>query len=510
MLIAAAEFRKRVITGTLPTEKIGRKEPKTPLCSAAFKYMFNACRVPHRIQDSYRMYDPSLHTHCIVARHGKFYAVDFVDGDTGDALPLEVLEERLKLCVRLAEEENSVGVDLGWLTSNDRDSWADARKKLLDVGGVKMEQALERLESGALLLCLDDEEPVSRKQCGEIFWHGGNSSSHNRWFDKSIQIFCTNNGKAGLLGEHSMIDGMPMIGLADHIVRTSYSDALTRAPMSGSGSDFASANNGVESIFGECSKIIDAKGITRVVADAKQSMTKLITDHELHVQSFQGYGSDQIKKMGYSPDAFVQMAIQLATYRLFQKQAATYESSQARVFLHGRTETTRSVSPASSAFVKRMGLTPSNRGNEAINTEKIGLLQQAVSSHVTYIGQAAKGLGVDRHFFGLSLLSSPNDKQPDLYSHPAFQRSKTWRVSTSHLTHPRFDNWGFGEVVPDGVGIGYAVKKTYCMFNVTARKEHGFTEKLSHLLEEALLEMKELHSGSEQAVNAQQHPQSKL
>ena len=79
------------------------------------------------------------------------------------------------------------------------------------------------------------------------------------------------------------------------------------------------------------------------------------------MQSFQGYGSNFIKKAGFSPDAYVQMAIQVATYRLFGKQCATYESTQVRPYLHGRTETTRSVSPASAAFVDRMGL---RRGEE--------------------------------------------------------------------------------------------------------------------------------------------------
>jgi carnitine O-acetyltransferase len=42
-----------------------------------------------------------------------------------------------------------------------------------------------------------------------LFLTGHLSSGHNRWFDKSIQLFVTENGKAGLQGEHSMMDGMP-------------------------------------------------------------------------------------------------------------------------------------------------------------------------------------------------------------------------------------------------------------------------------------------------------------
>ena len=184
------------------------------------------------------------------------------------------------------------------------------------------------------------------------------------------------------------------------------------------------------------------------------------------------------------------MAIQLATYRLHGQQVGTYEATQVRPFLHGRTETTRTVSPASAAFVKRMGLKPQNDVNDkSARNEKLSLLREAVKSHVQYIGKAAKAKGVDRHFFGMAMLVTDEDESPLLFSDPLYQRSKTWRNSTSHLTHPKFDNWGFGEVVPDGVGIGYGVKKDSCIFNLTARREHGFTERLSHLLEEALLEM---------------------
>ncbi len=165
------------------------------------------------------------------------------------------------------------------------------------------------------------------------------------------------------------------------------------------------------------------------------------------MQGFQGYGSDYIKKVGYSPDAYVQMAIQLAIYRLFGKQAGTYEATQMRPYLHGRTETTRTVSPASAAFVKSMGLRPQNDINdESKRNEKLSLLRDAVQSHVEYIKKAGKGKGVDRHFFGMSMLLTDKDTPPTLFSDPLFIRSKRWRVSTSHLTHPRFENWGFGEV----------------------------------------------------------------
>jgi carnitine O-acetyltransferase len=200
-----------------------------------------------------------------------------------------------------------------------------------------------------------------------------------------------------------------------------------------------------------------------------------------------------MKKAGFSPDAYAQVVMQLATYRLWGEQAGTYEATQVRPFLHGRTETTRSVSMESAAFVKKMGLSPQyDEDNAEIRREKLRLFREAVDAHVVYIGNAAKAHGVDRHFLGLSMLVKEGESAPDLYADPVFARSKRWRVSTSHLTHPQFDNWGYGEVVPDGVGLAYSVHPRHCLFNVAALKETGWSDKLCRLLEEALLEMRQV------------------
>jgi carnitine O-acetyltransferase len=213
----------------------------------------------------------------------------------------------------------------------------------------------------------------------------------------------------------------------------------------------------------------------------------------LHVQSFQGYGSTFMKQSGYSPDAYVQMAMQLATYRLWGEQAGTYEATQVRPFLHGRTETTRSVSIESAALVQKFGLRPANdEVDPVIRLEKLHLFQKAVKAHVNYIGNAAQAQGVDRHLLGLSMLVQEGEPTPELYGDPVFQRAKRWRVSTSHLTHPKFDGWGYGQVVPDGVGLAYSIHPRHCIFNITALKHTGWTEKLSQLLEEALLELRTL------------------
>jgi carnitine O-acetyltransferase len=225
MLFATGEFRKSVCSGTLPVDKIGKKQ--TPLCSTPYKHMFNACRIPQLDQDSYRIYDPSRYTHAIVARNGHFFSVEIVNPKTGDPLSVETLEEQLEQCIGIADSKPPA--QLGLLTSSNRDTWTQAREKLIEVGGVQMEKALEIVESGAVLVSLDDTTPVSREECCEKLLTGGKASGSNRWFDKSIQLLVAKNGKAGLMGEHSMMDGMALVNLADHLTNTTYADAKERS-----------------------------------------------------------------------------------------------------------------------------------------------------------------------------------------------------------------------------------------------------------------------------------------
>ena len=150
MLFGAAEFRKLVCSGQLPAEKVGRNQ--TPLCSTAYKYMFNACRIPRREQDSYRIYDPSRHTHCIVACKGHFFAVELTDPESGDPLPVPVLETQLRQCIVMANDIPSSRPKLGVMTAGNRDDWADTREKLLSSGGLAMEEAVEKKSNNRKIL----------------------------------------------------------------------------------------------------------------------------------------------------------------------------------------------------------------------------------------------------------------------------------------------------------------------------------------------------------------------
>jgi len=218
------------------------------------------------------------------------------------------------------------------------------------------------------------------------------------------------------------------------------------------------------------------------VNNAKEQVVKQIDEYDIQVLEFKEYGLKRLRASSWRPsaDAWAQMAMQWASTIVFEKPVATYESTQTRRFLHGRTETTRSVSTASTEWVQSM-----IDGSDFARQKE--LLQRALKSHIQYTREASVAQGVDRHFFGLSMCVENDSEMPDLFTDPVFTRSKNWRLSTSTLpgTSP-----GFGPVQDDGVGIGYdSFHGDVWFFTITARKENNYVQPMRDEIERCLNKM---------------------
>lgn len=101
----------------------------------------------------------------------------------------------------------------------------------------------------------------------------------------------------------------------------------------------------------------------------------LINDVDLRIYMHDAYGKGLMKKCRVSPDAYIQMALQLAYYRDAGKFSLTYEASMTRLFREGRTETVRPCTIESSKWVKAM-----DDKNTTVE-EKIKLLNAACNQH---------------------------------------------------------------------------------------------------------------------------------
>lgn len=457
---AALEFRKQVIEGTLEPEYM----KKLPISMDSYKYMFNCSRVPAKPADFPINYPPTENNYIVVVRKNQFWKVIHEVG--GKQLNTSELEQQFKQIYQKAEKVPAVGI----LTSENRDVWTDARAVLLNTHSSN-KKALETVEAASFVVCLDDASPVTLEERAHQYWHGDGA---NRWFDKPLQFIVNDNGTAGFMGEHSMMDGTPTHRLNDYINEVIVNNKL----------DFSDPSIRSDIPDPTVVKFQINKELQAEIERATKDFTEVIGQHELRVQAYQGYGKGLIKKFKCSPDAYVQLIIQLAYFKMYGKNRPTYESAATRRFQQGRTETCRSVSDDSVAFCKATA-------DPEISPEQTAkLFHKAVKSHVEYISAASDGKGVDRHLFGLKKLLGPTDEVPAIYKDPAYAYSSTWRISSSQLSSEYFNGYGWSQVVDDGWGIAYMINENSIQFNVVS-KGLG-SERMSFYLNEAAGDIRDL------------------
>lgn len=174
------------------------------------------------------------------------------------------------------------------------------------------------------------------------------------------------------------------------------------------------------------------------------------------------------------------MAYQAAYYGLYGKSDCTYEPGKSlthsrgsffprptdhpfflfavmtKTFLHGRTESIRSVTETSKQFLDTF-YSPT-----ATSHEKLEALRKALKRHTALTRECAKGLGHDRHLYALECLwerTHKGEKKPLIFTDSGWKTMNHTVISTSNCGNPALRLFGFGPVVSDGFGIGYIIKE---------------------------------------------------
>uniref|UniRef100_A0A3Q1F471 carnitine O-palmitoyltransferase n=1 Tax=Acanthochromis polyacanthus TaxID=80966 RepID=A0A3Q1F471_9TELE len=446
-----------------------------PMCSAQYERMFNTSRVPGVDTDTLQHMNESKHI--AVYHKGRFYKVwMFYDGRL--LLPREI-EQQMERILADTSEPSPGEEKLAALTAGERTPWAKARETYFSRGKNKL--SLDAIEKAAFCVTLDDTEQrydeanqvKSLDSYGKSLLHG---KCYDRWFDKSFNLIVFKNGTMGLNAEHSWADA-PIIGhLWEHVLsmdplKLGYNeDGHCRgAPHP----NLPGPQRLQWEIPAECQEIIEASlTVARTLAD----------DVDSHVIPFSDFGKGLIKKCRTSPDAFIQIALQLAHYRDKGKFCLTYEASMTRLFREGRTETVRSCTMETCAFVRSM------IRDETIE-ERLKLLKQAAEKHQNMYRLAMTGCGIDRHLFCLYVVSKYLGEDSPFLKEVL---SEPWRLSTSQtplqqvelfdlVRHPEYvsSGGGFGPVADDGYGVAYIiVGENLINFHISSK--HSSPETDSH------------------------------
>uniref|UniRef100_A0A8C9WV02 carnitine O-palmitoyltransferase n=1 Tax=Sander lucioperca TaxID=283035 RepID=A0A8C9WV02_SANLU len=474
--IQAARAGNAIHAIMLYRRKLDRAQIKPiPLCSAQWEQMFNTSRVPGLETDTLQHMNDSKHI--AVYHKGRFFKVwMFYDGRL--LLPREI-EQQMQRILDDQSEPLPGEEKLAALTAGERTPWAKARETYFARG--KNKQSLDAIEKAAFCVTLDDTEqrydadnPVkSLDSYAKSLLHG---KCYDRWFDKTFNLIVFKNGTMGLNAEHSWADA-PIIGhLWEHVlsldpIKLGYTEEGHCC-----GEPHPNLPGPLKlswDIPAECQEVIESSlTVARTLAD----------DVDSHIFPFKDFGKGLIKKCRTSPDAFIQIALQLAQYRDKGKFCLTYEASMTRLFREGRTETVRSCTMETCAFVRAMI-------RDETREERLRLLKVAAEKHQNMYRMAMTGEGIDRHLFCLYVVSKYLGEDSPFLKEVL---SEPWRLSTSQtpmqqvelfdlVRHPEFvsSGGGFGPVADDGYGVSYIiVGENLINFHISSK--HSSPETDSH------------------------------
>ena len=436
---AVLEFKKLVDTGSLEPEYM----KKLPICMDSYKWMFNATRIAARPADHPAKFSTEENKHIIVLRKNQVFKIQHEIG--GEQLNTSELEKQFNRVYKAARQAPPVGA----LTSENRDIWADARE-LLTKASPRNAEGLKTIDSASFVVCLDDASPVTLEERAHQYWHGDGA---NRWYDKPLQFIINDNGTSGFMGEHSMMDGTPTHRLNDYVNNLIFGNKI----------DFSDPSIRTDLPEPQLVSFDITPQVQGEIDRATTDFHAVIGQHELRVQAYQGYGKGLIKKFKCSPDAYVQMLIQLAYYKMYGQCRPTYESAATRRFQLGRTETCRTLSDESTTWCASMCDTTTD------SKTRVDMFHKAIKAHLEYITAASDGKGVDRHLFGLKKLLEPGEEIPAIYNDPAYGDSSSWYISSSQLSSEFFNGYGWSQVIDGGFGIAYMINENRYVWTPSCR-----------------------------------------
>ncbi|WKY03966.1 hypothetical protein Q1695_005165 [Nippostrongylus brasiliensis] len=496
-----ADYKDKIDTKQLERE-ISTGKNKVNMCMQQYERILSCYRQPATAEDEH-IIKPKRNReneHILVMCRNQAFVVHTRVG--GNLQPFAEVLFQLKQVLRMSDARKGFAVAVGASGVGDRDRaaefWENMRQ--VDVNCISLNWAREAL----FVVCLDDEEKpklfpnhptldAKEKdlvQQGKHILTGGGSHKHglNRWYDATIQLVVSKDGTNGLCIEHSCAEGIVIINMAESALRFE-------------------RENRSRNLVSRAEREMSAKPLSWHVDTSsleilkKQTMEfdELFDELDLEVLWFDDFGREFIKKAGFSPDGFVQLALQLAHFKLHGYLVSTYESASLRRFRAGRVDNIRANTREALAWVKAM-----NDPNET-KKSRLVLFRRAADKQALVTQENLLGQGIDNHLCALNVLARQSVENgetkslPEIFQDPLWAELIRFPLSTSQVTTSADipDCYlCYGAVVRDGYGCAYNLQSNAIIFAPSAFKSNPRTNltAFKNSIRSALHDMKNLLS----------------
>lgn len=461
----------------LPPQKAG----KTPLDMDQFKMLFCTCKVPGIKKDTVHTYfktdtEGPCPSHLVVMCRGRIFSFDALCD--GEILSPPELFRQLSYVKKRCENE-AAGDGVAALTTEERTLWAKAREHLINIDPHN-KTILETIQSSLFVISLDESKPYSTPDnYTNMTLEALVGDPTIRWGDKSYNSIVYSDGTFGSNCDHAPYDAMVLVSMCWYV------DQQLKA----TGGKWKGADTVRSMPFPEeLVFTVDSK-VQSDINHAKEQYLETTRDLQVVSYAFTAFGKAAIKLRKLHPDTFVQLAMQLAYYRIHKEPGSCYETATTRKFFHGRTETMRPCTLEAVEWCNAM-LDPTSN----INAKRKAMLL-AFDKHNKLMAEAQDAKGFDRHLLGLYLIAKEEGlPNLDLYNDPLYTKSGGGGnfVLSSSLVGYTTVLGAVAPMVQHGYGVFYRIRDDRLVFSVSAWKScrrtdaASFYNNLSNSLHEML------------------------
>uniref|UniRef100_A0A1I8QD12 Choline/carnitine acyltransferase domain-containing protein n=1 Tax=Stomoxys calcitrans TaxID=35570 RepID=A0A1I8QD12_STOCA len=429
-----------------------------PLDMVQYERLFGTSRIPE-IDKDYLVQSPTS-KHIMIMRRGNIYAVDVLDTN-GNIEPAREILARLCAVEKLDDSKSPAEVPLGVLTSSERNQWARVRQHMIK-SSINNELLTQQIDTALFCICLDTaEDPVySESDPIPAFKSMLAGKATNRWFDKSLSMLLTADGTAAINFEHSWGDGVAVLRYFNEVFKETMNRPFVSTDDLKSITQLPVNTDKVRHLNFEIDDYLKNE-----VKNAYDRNLKTINSLNMQMLIYPKLSKKACKADRLSPDSIMQLSFQLAYKQTYGKYVGTYESCSTAAFRHGRTETMRPCTLATTEFCDNV-----LSSQKDFDAKKLrALIDKCSTYHSQLTKDAAMGQGFDRHLFALKHTAMTNNMTiPKLYDTEAYKRINYNIISTSTLSSDGLLSGSFGPVVRDGLGIGYSIQNEMCGVVVTS------------------------------------------
>jgi len=440
------KYKQRLDKMYVPQDKAASREPGQPLCMAQYFRLLTSYRRPG-IETDLIMSSGEIEKtdeHMVVMRRGNIFAIPLKKSGVWRKLE-DVYASLVDVWTESATYlplTHRVAV----LSANNRRVWGQQYNQLEAADPIN-KASLASIAEAMFIVCLDDEtqnQSDLHRSLKDMFRQmltgaGSRFNGTNRWFDKTVQLVVTPDGVCGLCYEHSVSEGIVPVQMFQDILQNIEDSGTNSIAYHPNSSEFTKLEWNI------------VPTISENIVQAIQVLDELDMSNDLEVFRFREFGREFIKSCRCSPDAWLQLSLQLTKYRLDGCIVPTYESASTRRFRLGRVDSIRASHPEALAWCQSML-------SDVSKEEKRKKFDTAIKKQTKVMVDNILGLGLDIPLLGLREATKQLglwDKQ-NVFKDQAYERLNQFLLSTSQVPvglDPSF--MGYGAVVPDGYGVSY-------------------------------------------------------